>query len=52
MGDDHVQRMSGRAVSPESWTHRSSAQRTAWFKRGLEGGEVSSFPTFNGKLAP
>jgi hypothetical protein len=52
VGDDHLQKMSGRAVSPESWTHGSSAQRTEWFKRGLEGGEVSSCPTFNNKLAP
>jgi uncharacterized protein len=52
VGDDHLQRMSGRAVSPESWTHGSSAQRTEWFKRGLDGGEVSSCPTFDGKLAP
>jgi predicted metalloprotease len=52
VGDDHLQRMSGRAVSPESWTHGSSAQRTEWFKRGLEGGQVSSCPTFDGKLAP
>ncbi len=52
VGDDHLQRMSGRAVSPETWTHGSSAQRTEWFKRGLEGGQVSSCPTFNGKLAP
>lgn len=52
VGDDHLQRMSGRAVSPESWTHGSSAQRTQWFKRGLEGGQVSSCPTFDGKLAP
>lgn len=52
VGDDHLQHMSGRAVSPETWTHGSSAQRTEWFKRGLEGGEVSSCPTFNGKLAP
>jgi uncharacterized protein len=44
--------MTGRAVSPESWTHGSSAQRTAWFKRGLEGGQVSSCPTFDGKLTP
>ena len=52
VGDDHLQRMSGRAVSPESWTHGSSAQRTAWFRKGLEGGEVSSCPTFDGKLTP
>jgi predicted metalloprotease len=52
VGDDHLEKMSGRAVSPESWTHGASAQRTEWFKRGLEGGQVSSCPTFNGKLAP
>lgn len=52
VGDDHLQRMSGRAVSPETWTHGSSAQRQEWFKRGLDGGQVSSCPTFNGKLEP
>lgn len=52
VGDDHLQRMSGRAVSPESWTHGSSAQREHWFRQGLEGGQVSSCGTFNGKLAP
>ena len=52
VGDDHLQRMTGRAVSPETWTHGSSAQRQEWFKRGLEGGEVNSCPTFNGKLEP
>jgi predicted metalloprotease len=52
VGDDHLQRMSGRAVSPESWTHGSSAQRAEWFRRGLDGGDVSSCTTFNGKLAP
>jgi predicted metalloprotease len=52
VGDDHLQRMSGRAVSPESWTHGSSAQREHWFRQGLEGGQVSGCSTFNGRLAP
>jgi hypothetical protein len=52
VGDDHLQRMSGRAVSPENWTHGSSAQRAQWFRKGLDGGQVSSCPTFNGKLEP
>ena len=52
VGDDHLQRMTGRAVSPESWTHGSSAQRQEWFKRGIEEGEVNSCLTFDGKLAP
>jgi predicted metalloprotease len=52
VGDDHLQRMSGRAVSPESFTHGSSAQREHWFRQGLDSGQVSSCATFNGKLAP
>jgi predicted metalloprotease len=52
VGDDHLQRMSGRAVSPETWTHGSSAQRAEWFHKGLDGGTVSSCPTFNGQLTP
>jgi len=52
VGDDHLQKMSGRAVSPESWTHGSSEQRTEWFKRGLQGGDVNGCVTFDGKLAP
>ncbi len=46
VGDDHLQKMSGRTVSPESFTHGSSAQRIAWFKRGMESGDVSSCNTF------
>jgi len=52
VGDDHLQRMGGRAVSPESWTHGSSAERKEWFTKGLEGGTIQSCPTFDGKLAP
>ncbi|HEY3707480.1 MAG TPA: neutral zinc metallopeptidase [Terracidiphilus sp.] len=52
VGDDHLQRMSGRAVSPESWTHGSSAQRERWFRQGLEAGQVSNCSTFDGRLAP
>jgi hypothetical protein len=33
-------------VSPENFTHGSSAQRTEWFKRGLQSGQVSSCDTF------
>jgi predicted metalloprotease len=52
VGDDHLQRMAGRAVSPERWTHGSSAQRSEWFRRGLQGGTVGSCTTFAGKLTP
>jgi hypothetical protein len=33
VGDDHIQKMSGRSVSPESFTHGSSAQRMEWLKK-------------------
>jgi hypothetical protein len=49
VGDDHLQKMSGKAVSPERWTHGSAAQRTAWFKRGLAGGDKGQCNTFGGR---
>jgi uncharacterized protein len=52
VGDDHLQKMSGRAVSPESWTHGSSAQREQWFRSGLDGGTVESCGTFGGSVSP
>ena len=52
VGDDHLQRMSGRAVSPERWTHGSSAARSAWFMRGLQSGQMGACKTFDGNIAP
>jgi len=46
VGDDHLQKMSGRTVSPDSFTHGSSAERIAWFKRGMQSGQVSACNTF------
>ena len=48
VGDDHLQRMSGRAVSPESFTHGTSAQRQMWFKRGMQNGNPGDCNTFQG----
>src|SRR5712672_4521656 len=41
VGDDRLQRMSTGRVTPESFTHGSSAQRTQWFNRGMSQGTVS-----------
>ena len=46
VGDDRIQRMSGRRVSPERFTHGSSAQRVQWFRKGLESGSVQACQTF------
>ena len=45
IGDDRIQRMSHVSVSPESWTHGSSAQRARWFRQGFENGSVSQCDT-------
>lgn len=52
VGDDHLQKMSGRAISPESFTHGSSAQREQWFRTGLDQGTVAACSTFNGSVTP
>jgi uncharacterized protein len=46
VGDDRMQRMSGRRVSPERFTHGSAAQRVQWFKTGLQTGTVQACDTF------
>ncbi len=46
VGDDRLQRMATGHVSPESFTHGSSAQRTDWFRRGLKSGSISTCDTF------
>ena len=39
----------GGVVSPERFTHGSSAQRVTWLKRGLESGSVDACDTFGTK---
>ena len=49
VGDDRLQRMSGRRVSPDSFTHGSSRQREEWFRRGFNSGRLSDCDTFAGR---
>jgi predicted metalloprotease len=46
IGDDRLQRQSRGYVTPDSFTHGSSAQRVRWFKRGLETGDPGQCNTF------
>lgn len=41
IGDDRLQRMSGRRVNPDSFTHGTSLQRVQSFKAGLQYGDMN-----------
>ncbi len=50
IGDDTLQRRTQGYVVPESFNHGTSAQRRAWFSRGLESGRLDVCDTFNGPV--
>jgi len=47
IGDDTLQKQSRGYVSPDSFTHGSSAQRVKWFKIGLASGDMNRCDTFS-----
>jgi len=46
VGDDRLQAQATGTIRPDTFTHGSSAQRSQWFKRGLESGDPNSCDTF------
>src|SRR6476620_1583905 len=40
VGDDRLQKMETGHVSPDSFTHGTSAERTHWFRTGFDGGNI------------
>lgn len=46
VGDDRIQSQMTGSIRPDKFTHGSSAQRTQWFRRGLESGNPNSCDTF------
>ena len=46
IGDDRLQKQSRGYVTPDSFTHGSSAQRVRWFRQGLQTGDISQCNTF------
>ncbi|MDO5730236.1 KPN_02809 family neutral zinc metallopeptidase [Corynebacterium sphenisci] len=45
IGDDSIQRHSGRGVDPDAWTHGSSEQRRGAFLAGYRSGRMASCDT-------
>ena len=46
VGDDVIQKRSGRSVVPESFNHGSAEQRVRWFRIGFRSGDPSDCDTF------
>ncbi len=46
IGDDRLQKQAQGYVTPDAFTHGTSAQRVKWFKTGLRTGDLKSCDTF------
>ncbi len=46
IGDDMIQKRTQGRIVPDAFTHGTSAQRQAWFKRGFQSGEMKACDTF------
>jgi hypothetical protein len=46
IGDDRLQRQTRGYVTPDSFTHGTSAQRVTWFNRGFQTGNINTCNTF------
>jgi predicted metalloprotease len=46
IGDDRLQKQARGYVTPDSFTHGSSEQRVAWFRKGLSEGTLKACDTF------
>ncbi|WP_353474462.1 neutral zinc metallopeptidase [Salipiger sp. H15] len=50
IGDDLLQKRAGRVPQPHTFTHGTSAQRSGWFARGYDAGNISACDTFSGDI--
>ena len=47
VGDDRIQKRTQGYIVPDSFTHGTSRQRTRWFLKGWETGDINQGDTFN-----
>jgi uncharacterized protein len=47
VGDDRLQRQAGQRVNPDAFTHGTSKDRAAWFRRGYDSGSIDACDTFS-----
>jgi len=47
VGDDRIQRQTTGHVVPDSFTHGTAEQRSRWFRKGYETGDIRQGDTFN-----
>ena len=48
IGDDRIQKRTQGRVVPDAFTHGTSEQRVAWFRRGFDSGDMKACETFSG----
>jgi predicted metalloprotease len=48
VGDDRIQKMTRGTVMPDAFTHGTSEQRQAWFRKGFQTGDINQGDTFAG----
>ena len=48
VGDDRIQEQAGGRINPESFTHGTSEQRSTWFRKGFDSGDIQQCDTFSG----